>query len=198
MRHSSKIELAGVLLATIGTNALLVGCAGTPARTGSVSTPQPSQNGSSAPTASVSSPPVVAAGRGACKYLTTTQASRLAGSAVKPGVVQSLSQGPVTFSLCTYTFDPGNSPGVNVAVADLAGKGPAYFAQFRAQQQSSSYYKVVNGVGDEAFFANGNLNIRKGNTGLILFVGRNSGYPRNLAGLPDEKTLAAVVLDQMS
>jgi hypothetical protein len=118
---------------------------------------------------------------------------------VKPGVVRSLNQGPVTFSSCTYTFDPGNSPGVNVAVADMAGHGPTYFAQFRAaQKQSSLYYKVVDGVGDEAFFANGNLNIRKGNTGLILFAGRNSGYRCNLAGLPEEKPLAAVVLGQLS
>lgn len=192
MRHFPKIELAGVVLAMIGTNALLVGCAGTSVKTKGISTPQPSQTASSLP-----SSPVVARGSGACKYVTTAQASSLAGSAVKPGVVRSLSKGPVTFSFCTYTFDPGNSPGVNVAVADLAGQGPTYFAQFRTQQQSSSYYKVVDGVGDEAFFANGNLNVRKGNTGLILFVGRDSGYPRNVAGIPDEKALAALVLDQL-
>lgn len=189
MRPCSKLELAGVVLVSIGMNALLVGCAGTSVKT--AATPQPGQTGSSAPGS-----PVPARGSGACKYLTTAQASALARSAVKPGVVRTLTQGPVTFSFCTYTFDPGNSPGVNVAVADLAGKGPAYFAQFRAQHQSSSYYRVIDGVGDEAFF-DGNLNIRKGNTGLVLFVGRNSGYPRNVAGIPDEKALAAIVLRQL-
>ena len=192
MRHCRKVELAAVLLLAAGASLLLGGCSGTPAADKVVIAPQPSQS-----SPSKTSPPALATSSGACKYVTTSQASELAGSAVKAGTARSLSQGPVTFSFCTYTFDPGSSPGVNVAVGDLAGKGPEYFAQFRAQQESSSYYTVVDGVGDEAFFANGNLNIRKGNTGLILFVGRSSGLPRNLAGLSDEKALASLVLAQL-
>jgi hypothetical protein len=136
-------------------------------------------------------------GAGACKYVSTAQAAALAKSSVKPGVSRSIATGPVKFEYCDYIFDPGNSPGVSIAVADLGTTGPALFAALRGDDQGKSDYQVVPGVGDEAFFAGTNLNVRKGNTGLILFVGRSTGSPRGIDALPDEKQLAALILPQV-
>ena len=98
------------------------------------------------------------------RYVTIAQASGLATSPVKPGVPRSLASGPLTFEYCDYIFDPGNAPGVMVA-----------------------------GVRDEAFYGSGNLNVRKGNKGLIVFVGRINSQPRGPKALPDEKQLAALI-----
>jgi hypothetical protein len=139
---------------------------------------------------------VAAVGKGACKYVTTAQATALAGSPVKPGVAKSLPSGPVTFNYCDYIFDPGNAPGVTVAIADLHGNGAALFAQFRASEQGQSDYQEVSGVGDEAFYSNGNVNVRKGDTGLIVYVGRISSAPRGTDAIPDETRLAKLVISQ--
>jgi hypothetical protein len=137
------------------------------------------------------------AGTGACKYVTTAQATALAGSPVKAGVNRSVSTPPVTFDYCEYIFDPGNAPGVLVAVASLGSGGAALFAQFKASKASENDHQVVTGVGDEAFFSGQNLNVRKGDKGLILNVSRINSLPRGLAGLADEKRLAELVLPQL-
>lgn len=154
---------------------------------------------STAPITSAAATPAPAApgGSGACRYITTTQASGLATSAVKPGVARSLATGPVTFEYCDYIFDPGNAPGVSVAVADLGTSGVAFFDQFRQSKASADEFQEVPGVGDEAFYGSGNLNVRKGNKGLILFVGRINSLPRGAKALPDEKQLAALILPQL-
>ncbi|HVF14248.1 MAG TPA: hypothetical protein VM942_06580, partial [Acidimicrobiales bacterium] len=127
---------------------------------------------STAPSVATSSPSTQTADttEGACKYVTTAEAAALAGSPVKPGVPRSLTTGPVPFAYCDFIFDPGNAPGVTIAVADLQGNGSGLFDQFRQSESSESDYQEVTGVGDEAFFAGTNLNVRKGDTGLILFV----------------------------
>ncbi|MEA2686929.1 MAG: hypothetical protein QOE93_2124 [Actinomycetota bacterium] len=153
---------------------------------------------SSAPSVSpTTSPSSAAVGTGACKYVTTAQASALAMSPVKAGTNHSVPNGPVTFDYCDYIFDPGNSPGVSVAIADLAGNGPALFAAYKQSEANESDFQDVAGVGDEAFFAGTNLNVRKGNTGLIVFVGRSTGYPRGADAIADEKQLAALVVGQL-
>lgn len=191
--HRSRIA-AGIVGATV----VLVGCSGGAAKTSSARAPQTSQEGSLAPPVTATTAPMVATGTNACRYVTTAQASALAASPVKAGVARSLANGPVPFEYCDYIFDPGNAPGVTVAVATLRGNGASLFDQFRAEkQQSGSDYEVVSGVGDEAFYASGNLNVRKGDRGLILFVGRISSLPRGPKGLPDEKALAALVLGQL-
>ena len=147
--------------------------------------------------AAVTTVPTVSTATGGCKYVTTAQAAALAGSPVKAGVARSLPAGPVTFEYCDYIFDPGNAPGVTVAVADLGANGPALFAQFKQSKASESDHQVVTGVGDEAFFSGQNLNIRQGNKGVILHVGRISSSPRGVEALPDEKRLAELILPQL-
>lgn len=177
---------------------LASGCGGggessTPTTAASAGTP------STAPATSVAVTPApsAAAGSGACRYVTTTQASGLAASPVTAGVNRSLATGPVTFDYCDYIFDQGNAPGVTVAVADLGGNGVSLFDQFRQSKKTAEEFQEVPGVGDEAFYGSGNLNIRKGNKGLILFVGRTNSLPRGAKAIPDEKQLAALVLPQL-
>jgi hypothetical protein len=136
-------------------------------------------------------------GPGACRYLTTAQASGLAASPVQPGVPRSLATPPVTFDYCDYIFDPGNAPGVTVAVADLGSNGASLFGQFRQSKVTAEEFQEVAGVGDEAFYGSGNLNVRKGSKGLILFVGRTNSLPRGAKAIPDEKQLAALILPQL-
>ncbi len=150
---------------------------------------------SSAPATVVA--PSAAAGPGACRYVTTAQASELAGSPVKAGVTRSLATGPVTFEHCDYIFDPGNAPGVTVAVADLGSNGPSLFDQFRQSKATESEFQAVPGIGDEAFYGSGNLNVRKGNKGLIVYVGRTNSSPRGARAIPDETQLAALILPQL-
>lgn len=184
-----------------GLSAVLAGCGGSesPAVDQGSDTTMPSSRSTSAPAAAVTTVPSAPAGAGggACRYVTTAQAAGFAMSPVKPGVNRSLPFGPVTFDYCDYIFDPGNSPGVLVAVADLGAGGPALFAQFKQSKASEADHQAVTGVGDEAFFSGQNLNVRKGNTGLILFVGRNSGSPRGIGALPDERRLAELILPQL-
>ena len=188
------VALAGCSSSGSGGNTASKPAAGSRSAPASSSAPTTAAASSSLVT---SSAPAAAKGKGACKYVTTAQAAGLARSKVKPGVSQSVPSGPVTFNTCTYIFDPGNAPGVLVSVVEFGSNGKALFAQFRADKQAHNDYAPVSGVGDEAFYASQNLNVRKGNIGLILFVGRNSGYPRAEKGIPDEKELAALILPQV-
>lgn len=177
MRNVSTVRTLGVLTVAVVLGGVLAGCtsSGSPDTEPTASTSQapPSTTAvtSSTPAETSSSTPAPV-GEGACKYVTTEQAAALAHAAVKPGVSRSLPSGPVTFEYCDYIFDPGNAPAVTVAVADLNGNGPSLFAQFRASEQSQSDFQDVSGVGDEAFYSNGNINVLVGDTGLILYVGR--------------------------
>ena len=103
----------------------------------------------------------------------------------------------MTYESCDYIFDPGNAPGVTVAVADLGSNAVSLFAQFRQSKASTDDFQEVPGVGDEAFYGSGNLNVRKGNMALIAFVGRINSLPRGANAIPDEKQLAALVLPQL-
>jgi hypothetical protein len=145
----------------------------------------------------VTAAPSAATGTGACKYVSTAQASALATSPVKAGEPSSQTDQGVTFNYCKYIFDPGNAPGVLVATVDLGQAGPGGFASFKQEKASGSDFQDVAGIGDEAYFSGENLYVRQGNTGMILFVGRNDGYPRGTDGIPDEKALAAIIIAQL-
>ena len=199
-RRSLQVGVALVLVALA-----TAGCGGGDDSTttaGGADTTAAASATTAAPSASVAptTPPAATVATGACQYVTTAQAAALVTSPVKAGVTSSASQGSVTFDYCTYTLDPGNAPGVLIAVAKIPGDGPAGFAAFKVDQSQKSDFQDVAGVGDEAYFAGENLYVRKGNTGLILFVSqglRNNGYPRGTDGIPDEKALAAIILPQL-
>jgi hypothetical protein len=191
---------AALLLAVVVT----AGCGGgddkTTTAAGGTATTTAGSPSTAVTSPAVTSSPAATVGEGACKYVSTAQAAALVTSPVKPGVPSSVTQQSVTFDYCTYTLDPGNAPGVLIAVAHIPGDGAAGFAAFKQDQAQKSDFQDVAGVGDEAYFAGENLYVRQGNTGLILFVSqgnRNNGYPRGTDGIPDEKALAAIILPQL-
>ena len=67
--------------------------------------------------------------------------------------------------------------GVFVAVLATAGCGGDNDDTESTSDTTAAGSPKVSGVGDEAFFAGTNLNVRKGDTGLILFVGRTNSPP---------------------
>src|SRR5437868_3491258 len=113
----SRTYRARTLMGVVAIATLANGCGGG----GESSTATTAASAGAPSTAPVTSVAVTSAptagGSGACRYVTTAQASGLAASPVKPGVARSLASGPVTFEYCDYIFDPGNAPGVTVAVA---------------------------------------------------------------------------------
>lgn len=185
-------------IVAIGMALVLAGCGGSSSPEAEPGAQPTTAAGVSTTAAAVVTTAAAATGTGvACKYVTTAQAASLAMSPVKAGVGRSLPSGVVTFDYCDYIFDPGNAPGVSVAIANLGAGGAALFAQFKQSKISESDHQVVTGVGDEAFFSGQNLNVRKGDKGVILYVGRATGSPRGAGGLPDEKRLAELVLPQL-
>jgi hypothetical protein len=191
------------LCITASVCALLAACSSSKTGSGDSTAPvsEPAQAsspaGPSTPAAGTSGSSDAAPASGACQYLTVDQASDLAQSPVRAGVERSLSSGPVTFDYCDYIFDPGNAPGVTVAIAHLSGDPQALFDEFRQSKQSDSDFQDVAGVGDAAFYADQNLNILAGDTGVIIYVGRANGTPRGPAGIPDEKAAADIILPQL-
>lgn len=162
---------------------------------GRATTAAPSVTGSATSAGPATSPPALTTGGDACKYVTAAQASALAGTPLTAGNNRTITQAAVPFNYCDYDFVGAKSPGVQVAVADLGSNGVSLFAQFK-QSQLEADSQDVSGVGDEAFYAHGNLNVRKGNTLVILGV-QTIGSPRGAAAIPDEKRLAALVLPQI-
>jgi hypothetical protein len=97
--------------------------------------------------------------------------------------------GPVEAQYCSYGSD------VFLASFDLGSAGSTIFGQYRQSLSSESDYQEVSGVGDEAFFAKGQLALRQGDTGLIVDVGQNTG---SVPGEQEkEKSLAAAALARL-
>jgi hypothetical protein len=84
---------------------------------------------------------------------------------------------------------------VLVARLDLGSAAPDLFAQYRASLESESDFEQVSGVGEEAFFAKGQLALRQGDTGLIVDVGQNLGTTPGEQ--EKEKALAAIALGRL-
>lgn len=121
----------------------------------------------------------------------------MAGTAVQPGKERSVPFGPgITASYCFYNFSPGNAPAVLVAVAELGSASKTLWNQYRQSEMSQSDFQEIGGVGDEAFYNDGNLHVRQGATGLILSVAK-VGAPRGIEALDDIKRLAALVLPRV-
>lgn len=84
---------------------------------------------------------------------------------------------------------------VLVARFDLGSGAEALFGQYRKSLASEPGYQSVDGVGDEAFAAKGQLAARKGHPGFIVDVGqaRRGGAPE----LAAEKVLASQAIGRM-
>lgn len=204
----SRPKVLGVAALVLAVTAAAGGCggggkeSGAPAGAGSLppttptTTPPAATEPATAPATSPVAVPAGGKGSGACGLVSTAEAAQLADTAVQPGTEKSIPFGPATAHYCFYNFKPGNAPAVLVAVFELGSAGRTLFEQFRQDKKSESDFQEVGGVGDEAFFGSGNLNLRKGGTGLILSV-QKMGPPRGIAGLDDDKRLAALVLSRI-
>jgi hypothetical protein len=109
----------------------------------------------------------------ACGLISRQEAANALGAAVPAGqdkeVEFAVQGGSIKSVVCLY------GPEVMVTRFELGPKAPALFSQYRESLVSSSDYLTEKGVGNEAFFAKGQLALRKGSTGLIIDVGQNRG-----------------------
>lgn len=162
-------------------------------------------SGGGSPTIPVSTPPttllpspsgtpVVIGGSGPCALVTQDEAANVVGAPVPPSSERSFllplnGVGSIKERVCTFGSE------VLVAELDLGSGAPVLFAQYRSSLSSESDFKTVSGLGDEAFFAKGQLAVRKGGTGLIVDVGQNTGTTSNEAA--KEQALATIALGRI-
>lgn len=142
-----------------------------------------------------------AAASGACGLITRQEAATAFGAPVPAGAEKTmdfpLRGGPmIKMQSCLY------GSGVVMARYELGSGAQTLFGKYRqefASKSDSTDYQTVNGVGDEAFTAKGQLHVRKGQMGLL--VGINLGDRQNVRiaakALQTEKTLATLALGRM-
>ena len=110
---------------------------------------------------------------GACGLITRQEAANALGAAVPAGQEKqtdfAVKDGSIKTQMCSFGSE------VLISRFELGPKASALFAQYRQSLVSSSDYQSERGVGSEAFFAKGQLAVRKGNVGLIIDVGQNRG-----------------------
>jgi hypothetical protein len=151
-------------------------------------------------TGALRSSDVAVAVSGTCGLITQQEAATAFGSPVPAGAEKPMNF-PVEGVLikaqsCFY------GSVVVVARYELGSGAQALFGKYRqefASKSDSTDYQTVNGIGDEAFTAKGQLHIRKGQIGLL--VGITLGDRQNVRiaakALQAEKTLAALALGRM-
>ena len=130
---------------------------------------------------------------GACQLVTRAEAATALGASVPEGtekVINLPMQGAsIEAQYCLYGTE------VIVARFDLGAGAQSVFGQYRQSLVSEPGYQSVDGVGDEAFIAKGQLAARKGQTGLIIDVGQaRGGGAKEVAA---EKALAAHALGRI-
>lgn len=96
--HRAKTLMAVVVVAILANGC---GSSGESSTATTPSSPAATSATVAPATAVATSAPSAVAGPGACKYVTTAQASGLAASPVKAGVSRSATTGPVTLSTAT-------------------------------------------------------------------------------------------------
>ena len=129
----------------------------------------------------------------ACDLLTRGEASRALGGTVPAGVEKTMTlpvrgAGALRAQYCFY-----GSELVMGRVA-LGSSGRVTFNQYRKSLAGTAGFREVWGLGDEAFTARGQLNVRRGNTTLIIDVGQ-SHAPQG--ELQTERTLAAMAIPRL-
>jgi hypothetical protein len=138
-----------------------------------------------------SDPEVTASG--ACGLITRQEAATALGAPVPAGMEKAMDlpmQGrAIKAQYCFYGSE------VLVARFELGSGAQTLFGQYRQSLASESGYQSVDGVGDEAFAAKGQLAARRGQTGFIVDVGqaRGGGAPE----LEAEKVLASHAIERM-
>jgi len=130
---------------------------------------------------------------GVCGLITRQEAATALGAPVPAGTEKEIDVpmqgGSIKVQHCAYGSEVG------VGRFELGSEAQSLFGQYRESLASEPGYQNVDGVGDEAFAAKGQLAVRKGQTGLILDVGQARGG--GAKELRAEKALAALALGRM-
>jgi hypothetical protein len=129
----------------------------------------------------------------ACDLVTRGEASRALGAPVAAGIEKSMTlsvkgAGAVRAQYCLY--------GSELVMGRLAlgTTGRATFGRYRKSLAGTAGFHEVTGIGDEAFTARGQLNVRRGNTTIIIDVGQSRAIPNDLAA---ERVLAAMAIPRL-
>ena len=149
-------------------------------------------------TAATSPSSVLPANPGVCGLITREEAAQALGVPVPEGTEKHMvdvpiAGGTIKAEYCFYGSE------VLFARFGLAKDATAFFNAYRQSLTSRDDYQDVTGVGDEAFFAKGQLAVRKGQSGLIVSVDlrrARGGSTKGLdaAELNSEKGLAVTAL----
>ena len=133
---------------------------------------------------------------GVCGLITRQEAATALGAPVPAGTEKAMDVpmpgGLIKWQACFYGTE------VSVGRYELGSGAPQLFGKYRqslASQPDLTGYQNVNGIGDEAFAAKGQLAVRKGQTGLIIDVGQARGG--GAKELQAEKTLAALAVGRL-
>lgn len=195
-----RVRLMGVIVAVLAVGSAACGGSdggeGSTEAGGSPGVPAATSSATSSATTSATTsatPPAEVNGSGACALVTQDEAAEVLGSSVPPASESTFSipLGGTSLEeqLCLFGSE------VLVARLDLGSAAPALFAQYRASLESESDFEQASDVGDEAFFAKGQLALRQGETGLIVDIGQNTG---STPGEQEkEKALAAIALGHL-
>ena len=129
----------------------------------------------------------------ACDLVTRGEASRALAAPVSAGIEKSMTlsvkgAGAVRAQYCFYGSD------LVLGRVALGTTGRATFGRYRKSLAGTAGFHDVTGIGDEAFTARGQLNVRRGNTTIIIDVGQSRAVPNDLAA---ERVLAAMAIPRL-
>jgi len=128
----------------------------------------------------------------ACDLVTRGEASHALGASVATGIEKSMTlavkgAGAVNAQYCVYGSD------LVMGRVALGSTGRVTFGQYRRSLAGTAGFHEVAGIGDEAFSARGQLNVRRGNTTIIIDVGQSRTMPSEAA----ERSLAAMAIPRL-
>jgi hypothetical protein len=129
----------------------------------------------------------------ACDLVTRGEAARTLGAPVAAGIEKSFTlplkgAGALRAQYCLYGSD------LIMGRVALGTAGRATFGRYRKSLAGTAGFHEVTGIGDEAFTARGQLNVRRGNTTIIIDVGQSRAVPDDLAA---ERVLAAMAIPRL-
>ena len=146
---------------------------------------------------------IAAAVSGTCGLITQQEAATAVGGPVPAGAEKPNYSVPLKGEGIVIKMQTCLYGGVVVLARYELGSGAqALFGKYRqsfASEADSPDYQTVNGVGDEAFTAKGQLHIRKGQMGLLIGVSLGDRQNVRVAAkeLQAEKTLATLALGRL-
>ena len=126
----------------------------------------------------------------ACSLLTEDEAKAVLGNAVTKGMS--------TATMCQYlsASDEMSKVGESVSIQLHPGAASEFDSYIASTEKDLNVKtKPVTGIGDKAFFAEGQLIVSKGNDFMIVIVGKKMGEEQQIAA---EKNIAQKAIDRLA